>query len=52
MNNEQLAIIIIIILVGATALIVSLAVVTQMQQDFEKQYALNQYFGNLPELYK
>ena len=52
MNNTQLAIMIIIILVGATALIVSLAVASQMEKEFEQQYALKQYFNNLPELYK
>jgi len=52
MNNTQLAIMIIIILVGATALIVSLAVASQMEKQFEQNYALNQYFSNLQELNK
>jgi len=52
LNNTQLAIMIIIILVGATAIIVSLAVAAQMQREFEQKYALTQYFGNLKELNK
>jgi ABC-type lipoprotein release transport system permease subunit len=52
MDNKQLAIIIIIILVGATALIVSLAVAAQMQRDFEQRYAMQQFYSNLLNLSK
>jgi len=52
MNDKQLIVIIVLVLVGATALIVSLAVASQMEKQFEQNYALNQYFSNLQELNK
>ena len=44
MDNKQFAITIIIVLVGATAIIVSLGVAYQGEKQFEQQYTLNNFF--------